>query len=387
MNNQRARLIALYLPQYHPVEENDKYWGKGFTEWTNIAKAKPLFKGHYQPRIPADLGFYDLRLPEVRKEQAELAKEAGIAGFCYWHYWFGNGKEVLQMPFDEVVKSGEPDFPFCLGWALHDWTTKTWEKGNNLQKDVMIFKQEFPGEEDETAHFYRLLSAFKDHRYIRVDGKLLFVVLCPDMLPNAKSFMNHWNELAMQNGLPGFHFVASVDVLNGIAITDLNSLDEKVECTINKYREIGFDAVQTLNSKYAEIHAKGKISKLFYSMIRRIIPGLFIDKFDYSKVMKYALTPSDKREDVYPQILCGWDRSPRAGRRAVIYKGDSPEEFGKLLDRTINAISNKEIEHRIVFINSWNEWGEGAYLEPDLKYGKGKLNEIKKKIQVTEESY
>ena len=128
-NTKKARVIALYLPQYHPVAENDKYWGKGFTEWTNVAKAKPLFKGHDQPRIPADLGFYDLRLPQVRKEQAELAKEAGIEGFCYWHYWFGNGKEVLQMPFDEVVKSGEPDFPFCLGWANHDWTTKTWEKG------------------------------------------------------------------------------------------------------------------------------------------------------------------------------------------------------------------------------------------------------------------
>ena len=165
-NTKKARVIALYLPQYHPVAENDKYWGKGFTEWTNVAKAKPLFKGHYQPRIPADLGFYDLRLPQVRKEQAELAKEAGIEGFCYWHYWFGNGKEVLQMPFDEVVKSGEPDFPFCLGWALHDWTTKTWEKGSSIAKDTMIFKQEFPGEEDDIKHFYRLLDAFKDKRYI-----------------------------------------------------------------------------------------------------------------------------------------------------------------------------------------------------------------------------
>ena len=113
----KARVIAYYLPQYHPIPENDKFWGKGFTEWTNVAKAKPLFKGHYQPQIPADLGFYDLRLPEIRKAQAELAKAAGIEGFCYWHYWFGNGKKVLDMPFNEVLKSGEPDFPFCLGWA------------------------------------------------------------------------------------------------------------------------------------------------------------------------------------------------------------------------------------------------------------------------------
>ena len=129
MNTNKARVIALYLPQFHPVPENDKFWGKGFTEWTNVAKAKPLFRGHNQPRIPADLGFYDLRLPEISEAQAELAKEAGIEGFCYWHYWFGNGKQVLDMPFERTVNSGKPDFPFCLGWANHDWTTKTWEKG------------------------------------------------------------------------------------------------------------------------------------------------------------------------------------------------------------------------------------------------------------------
>ena len=148
----KARVIAYYLPQFHPVPENDKFWGKGFTEWTNVAKAKPLFRGHVQPRIPADLGFYDLRLAEVRKEQAALAKEAGIEGFCYWHYWFGNGKQVLEMPFNEVVKSGEPDFPFCLGWANHDWTTKTWDKGKSLMNSTMIFKQEYPGEEIGRAH-------------------------------------------------------------------------------------------------------------------------------------------------------------------------------------------------------------------------------------------
>ena len=147
MMNKKARVIALYLPQFHPIPENDKYWGKGFTEWTNVAKAKPLFRGHRQPQIPRDLGFYDLRLPQVREEQAVLAKEAGIEGFCYWHYWFGNGKEVLQKPFDEVVNSGKPHFPFCLGWATHDWTTKTWDKGNILNKEVTIFKQTFPGKD------------------------------------------------------------------------------------------------------------------------------------------------------------------------------------------------------------------------------------------------
>ena len=172
----RARVIAFYLPQYHPVPENDKYWGKGFTEWRNVAKAKPLFPGHYEPRIPADLGFYDLRIPEIREQQAELAREAGVEGFCYWHYWFGNGEEVLQRPFDEVVASGNPDFPFCVGWANHSWTTKTWTKTKSAAKDTCIFEQKYPGVEDYRVHFYRLLDAFKDRRYIKVEGRLLFVI-------------------------------------------------------------------------------------------------------------------------------------------------------------------------------------------------------------------
>ena len=172
----KARIIANYLPQFHPVPENDKYWGPGFTEWTNVAKARPLFRGHYQPRIPADLGFYDLRLPEIREQQAQMAREAGVEGFCYWHYWFGNGRQVLQRIFNEVVESGKPDFPFCLAWANHDWDTGSWLKG--IKKEV-IFQQLYLGKEDHILHFKTLLPAFRDHRYIKVDGKLLFIIYDP----------------------------------------------------------------------------------------------------------------------------------------------------------------------------------------------------------------
>ena len=203
-----ARLIAIYLPQYYPIPENDETWGKGFTEWTNVGKAKPLFKGHYQPRVPADLGYYDLRVPETREAQAQMAQSYGIEGFMYWHYWFGNGKRLLERPFNEVLESGKPDFPFCLGWANHSWTTKTWTATGQFQANKMIAEQLYPGDEDFVNHFYYCLKAFKDHRYINVDGKPFFLIYAPQNIPNVEHFISLWNNLAQQNGLPGIHFVA-----------------------------------------------------------------------------------------------------------------------------------------------------------------------------------
>lgn len=380
-NEKKARVIALYLPQYHPIPENNKYWGEGFTEWTNVAQAKPLFKNHYQPRIPADLGFYDLRLPEVRIKQAELAKEAGIEGFCYWHYWFGNGKEVLQMPFDEVVRTKEPDFPFCLGWALHDWTTKTWERGSAHSKDITIFKQTFPGEEDDIKHFYRLIDAFKDDRYIKVDGKLLFCILVPRAMPEPKRFMDLWNKLATENGLPGFHFVGIIDSMPTITKDNINNIDKAVDDNISDAKKLGFDAIGTTNQKYAELKTGGKLRKICFALARKISSGSIIDKYDYRKIIDNFYSPSDTREDVYPQLLCGWDRSPRSGRNAIIYYNNTPETFKIAAKKALECVKSKNPEHRILFLNSWNEWGEGAYMEPDIKYGKGKIKALAELIK------
>src|SRR6476620_2581656 len=171
MPDSAVRVIAYYLPQFHPVPENDQWWGKGFTEWTNVAKAKPLFKGHDQPKLPADLGYYDLRIPEVREEQANMAKSFGIEGFCYWHYWFGNGKQLLEKPFQEVLKSGNPDFGFCLAWANIRWGGVAY---GDLYERILM-EQEYPGVEDYTRHFNELLPAFQDKRYMRIDNKPIFV--------------------------------------------------------------------------------------------------------------------------------------------------------------------------------------------------------------------
>lgn len=365
----RARVIAYYLPQYHPVPENDKFWGKGFTEWTNVAKAKPLFKGHYQPQIPADLGFYDLRLPEVREAQAELAKEAGIEGFCYWHYWFGKGKKVLDMPFNEVLNSGNPDFPFCLGWANHSWTTKTWEKGKAFTSETMIFEQLYPGDEDYTAHFYDVLPAFKDERYIKVEGKPLFVIFAPSDFKDSKRFMNIWNNLAKENGLKGVYFVGRCDALPVMNRSNIKNIDKLTKPRYDEMFEQGYDGINSVTLKYAEFKATGIVHKAIHSFLRKKFEGVVLDKYKYDDIMAHFVTPEDYMDGVYPQLIPRRDRSPRSGRKAMIYYDSTPEGFKKAAENAVKCVEGRDMDHRLIFLNAWNEWGEGAYMEPDIKFG------------------
>ena len=196
--DKRARVLAFYLPQFHPIPENDEWWGRGFTEWRNVAKARPLYGRHYQPRIPADLGMYDLRVPETRAAQADLARAYGVEAFCYWHYWFA-GRRILERPFNDVLRMKEPNFPFCLAWANQTWTG-IW---HGLHDKILI-EQTYPGREDYIAHFRAVLPAFLDDRYVRVDGKPLFYVYVPKELPNSREFTDLWRELALEAGFNGY---------------------------------------------------------------------------------------------------------------------------------------------------------------------------------------
>ena len=374
----RARVIAYYLPQYHPVPENDKFWGKGFTEWTNVAKAKPLFRGHYQPQIPADLGFYDLRLSEVREAQADLAREAGIEGFCYWHYWFGNGKKVLDMPFNEVLKSGRPDFPFCLGWANHSWTTKTWEKGKSFTSETMIFEQLYPGDEDYTAHFYDVLPAFRDHRYITVEGKPLFVIFDPDAFKDATHFMELWNELAKKNGLKGVYFVGRCDALPEMSLKSIRKSDQLTKPRYENMLKRGYDGINSVTLKYAEFKATGVLHKAVHSFMRKYFGGWVLDKYKYGDIMKHFITPEDYMDRIYPQLIPRRDRSPRSGRKAMIYYNSTPELFEIAAENAVKCVEKRDMDHRLIFLNAWNEWGEGAYMEPDIRYGKKYIETLRK---------
>lgn len=356
-----ARVIAFYLPQFHPVPENDKWWGKGFTEWTNVGKARSLFPGHYQPKVPADLGYYDLRVPETRKAQADMAREYGIEGFCYWHYWFGNGKRLLERPFNEVMNSGEPDFPFCLAWANESW------RGfyHGLKTKDTLIDQLYPGEEDYIAHFNAVLPAFKDHRYITVDEKPLFMIYHPlDNQVEVKAFIELWRKLAVQNGLKGIYFVGQTYHLDTERVT---------------LESMGFDAINVVRLfnyewKKRRLYRKARCWHNWFGL-----PWIV----SYEKASRFFVSAEDSDEDIIPTIIPNWDHSPRSGKQGVVLHRAEPEYFGQHVQDVMAHLKKKPLEHRLAFVKSWNEWAEGNYLEPDLRYGKKFLEIIKKSI-VTE---
>lgn len=345
------KIIAYYLPQFHPFKENNEWWGTGFTEWTNVGKARKYFKNHYQPKVPKDLGYYDLRIADVRKQQAELAKEAGVDGFCYWHYWFGNGKRLMESPFNDVLKSGEPNFPFCLGWANESWKAKVWDF-NSTTKDRTLIEQLYPGDQDYKDHFYTVLEAFKDKRYIRKNNKPVFVVYKPFLLPDASQFIKVWNSLAIKEGLEGIHFIGHVDKTSNI-VPVLN---------------MGFDSINIVRlGEYAfnkKLLRRILIPTILYKLFRK---PLIIN---YSLMIQYFVQSEERDNNVYPTIIPNWDHTPRSGHKGSIFHNSTPELFAKHVKDVFDSIESKNINDQIIFLKSWNEWGEGNYMEPDLKFGK-----------------
>ena len=380
----KARVIALYLPQFHPIPENDRWWGPGFTEWTNVAKAKPLFRGHVQPKIPADLGFYDLRLPEVRQQQADLAREAGIEGFCYYHYWFG-GKQLLERPFNEVLASGKPDFPFCLCWANHSWSNKTWSRKSNMQSNSMLIEQTYPGKTDDYNHFMNVLPAFRDKRYITVDGKPVFFLYNPWEHTRVREWIKTWRKLAAENGLPGLHLVSMCDATltfkvnpDGIRSRVLPNVESSKDL-FQAVLDMGFDAVNSVGMRRGEMLSEGRLLNIGKTILRKA--GLPIGKyFNYPRTVKGFFPPESAWENVYPTIVPQWDRSPRAATRDGIYVHATPKAFEEHIKDALTYIEQKSPDHKILMLKSWNEWGEGNYVEPDLEFGHGWLDAIKNAI-------
>jgi hypothetical protein len=342
-----ARLIAFYLPQFHPIPENDAWWGKGFTEWTNVARARPLFKGHYQPHVPADLGFYDLRLPEARQAQADLARRYGVAGFCYWHYWF-EGRRLIERPFNEVLASGQPNFPFCLAWANESWSRRWLGEA----RDVMLAQTYSPA--DDLTHIRWLMTAFADPRYIRFNGRPLFMVYRPTDLPDPHRTTDLWRAECLRAGLPEPYLVAS-----------------NAHCSDTDCRPLGFDATLAFKPELGVLPRFMDDGPRLGKLRRNFKFGVLSARlkiYGYARTQR-AMMRLKRPYPMLPCVLVGWDNTPRRGRNAIVVTESDPAVFEAVLREAIAGVQELPPAERLVFVNAWNEWAEGNHLEPDLRYG------------------
>lgn len=356
------RIIAINLPQFHPFKENDRWWGKGFTEWTNVTKAKPRFKGHYQPHLPTETGFYDLRLPEARQMQADMAKEYGIYGFCYYHYWF-NGYRLMERPVNEILSSGEPDFPFMLCWANENWA-RNWDGGF---KDVLI-EQKYSEEDDNNHMIYLCEKVFCDKRYIRVNGKPFFVVYKPHLFPNIKETIETWRKIALKYGMELY-----------LGFMHSGNYDRK-----SLIEDIGFDVAIDFQPHQSAILGQDEkkwCDNFFYRICQNILKiknNPYNKSFDYRRYSEYSCKHIIKDYKEYPCLTPGWDNSSRRiGIPYFMLKNNTPALFGKWLRCIIDNFIPFSKDENFVFINAWNEWAEGNHLEPDTKWGNKFLQEVK----------
>jgi lipopolysaccharide biosynthesis protein len=378
----KIRPIAIYLPQFHPIPENDEWWGKGFTEWTNVTKAQPKFKGHYQPHLPADLGFYDLRLEESRLAQEKLAKDYGIYGFCYYHYWF-NGKRVLEEPIDRKLKNPKEDLPFMMCWANENWSRR-WD---GSESDILL-EQKYSAE-DHRNHIEFLIPFFKDRRYIKIDGKSVFAVYRTNLIPDLENAIEIWRNVAKENNIElyilrfeGLHTNGKEFLCDGIdaavefqpltAISHIFSAKPKLK---GLKEEFSFSAIA--NSFKARLNnLKLKLREKNNAII-----------FQYAEIINADIASQKKLDyKLFPCITPGWDNSARKAKNYMVLTESSPSLFRRWIDHKLKVFSPFSKDENLFFINAWNEWAEGNHLEPDRKWGTSFLEQLKSAITENEKS-
>jgi lipopolysaccharide biosynthesis protein len=356
--------IAIYLPQFHPIPENDEWWGKGFTEWTNVTRAKPLFKGHDQPHLPADLGFYDLRLEETRLAQEKMAKKYGIEAFCYYHYWF-NGKRVLEEPLTRKIKNPKEDLPFMICWANENWT-KVWD---GADKNILL-EQEYC-QEDFQTHIKSLIPILQDSRYLTLNGKKVIAIYSPQRILEIDDLIKIWKDVTKENNI-------ELDIINFISFggfdQDFNnkfdfSVDFEPHSSINQYKKV---------QEFGDTHLLHKVLFKLGIQLRHKDGNNIIDfqKFNSAKKQNDSFKVSN---GIIPCVIPGFDNSARKRKNYLILNNNSPEKFRNQVKYTLSLLKKKENEN-LIFINAWNEWAEGNHLEPCKKWGTKYLEVLKEEI-------
>ena len=376
MNDKSSvKLIAMYFPQLHAIPENDQWWGKGFTDWVNVKKGKPLFQGHNQPRVPLNNNYYDQSQLETLVWQIKLAKQYGIYGFCHYHYWF-DGKQLLETPTNMMLENKDLDMPFCLSWANETWSRR-WD-GRDHQ--ILIKQTHPPTEESWSKHFDYLIRAWTDERAIKIDGKPVFVIYRPNKIKNIDQMLAYWEKRAIQRGLKGVYFI----------------FQKQYELPRNDCIK-AFDAVfqfQPFEAIYHALYNKLTLSR--YAKLRHFIYVLpqpiqhfiwflwscwqnDITFYEYDDIWKTIL---ELREEAglttFPGAFIDWDNTARYGKKARIFKGANSERFQYWFDQLVKNTMQRPVDEQFIFINAWNEWAEGTYLEPDEKNGYGYLEAIRK---------
>lgn len=374
----KTKIIAFYLPQYHTIPENDKWWGKGFTEWTNVKKAKPLFTGHDQPRVPLNNNYYNLLDDDVKIWQANLAKKYGVFGFCYYHYWFKDGKQLLEKPAEQMLNNQNVDLPFCFCWANENWS-RNWDGGNQ----EIIMEQNYGNQKDWELHFQYLLKFFKDDRYITIDGKPLFVIYKPDLIIDIYEMIQYFRKRIVEEGFPGICFAFQFPTYYADMFYKDDLFDYMIEFepvySRNNFKRCSSKKVNIIRNIFGEklitfYRHLSKQKNSSYSKSKSL--GMFFYDEIWNKILN-----QNWEDNFIPGTFVDWDNTPR-NKHGIVHAGFTIEKFEKNMSLLIKKAH--ENNKNMIFINAWNEWGEGAYLEPDEKYGYKKLEAIKKALEENE---
>lgn len=365
MKNHQTRIFSFYLPQFHPIPENDVWWGKGFTEWRNVSLSKPKFRDHHQPQIPSDLGFYDLRLKETHIEQAKMAKNSGIDGFCYYHYWF-NGKTLLGSPLEIILNNKDIDISYMLCWANENWTRR-WDG-----KDQEILIEQDYTKYDPSSHIEHLLPYFHDDRYAKIEGKPILVIYRANQISNLEGVIDKWNKECIDNGHLGIYLLS--------VSTSPSDDDHAIACGVDKiidFQPSKNHPQRSLSWKFVSYIFREIASGDLSLKITRLLPTVqFAKIFNYKNLVSRKVNEEITGQYV-PCVIPSWDNSARRQTDSTVIQNRDPKLFGAWLKHAIEMVSNRKVDERLVFINAWNEWAEGCHLEPDTLNGRRFLDEVK----------